>query len=79
MKCKNLDCSCEHIASISAKHDDRAGFRILGTDVEKYNGIPHVGSLGGDYTNLSICIQCGLVQNWEPFTLEEAIEAIAGE
>lgn len=68
--------------SISCKHSDCASMTIMEgekTILEHDGYMPNVGIFGGDYTELEIDNQTGLILNWKPITVEEIAEAMGKE
>lgn len=68
---------CTRLMSIFAKHDDRAGVNVDHLDIHRHDGMPHIGVFGGDYTRLTLCMDCGKIQDWEPISDDEMKEACA--
>lgn len=60
---------------ISLKHDDRASLQLINEFGEKLaevdDGMPNVGVLGGDYTDLVIDNNTGKIIGWVPITMVE--------
>lgn len=60
---------------LSLKHDDRASMQLINAlgDVlaDVHDGVPSVGILGGDYTDLVIDNASGKIIGWTPITMEE--------
>ncbi len=69
-------CKCTRRIKLGLKHNDLAFTTIDHLDIEEDGYVPHIGILGGDYTNLTICLDCGLIQDWEPITDEQIKEAL---
>lgn len=68
-------CKCERLMSIGGKCNDLASFQVDHLDIDHNGYMPYVGNgIGGDYINLTICMDCGKVQNWKPIT-DEAVLA----
>lgn len=69
---------------IGGKVSDMFDARIYddnGVKILDYDGyvpdIPGIG--GGDYINITIDLETGKIEDWEPMTAEEAKVAIVGE
>ena len=68
---------CDHtrVIELYLKHNDLTDIKIKHLDIDidgEY--VPHIGNLGGDDTNLDICLDCGQVLDWEPITDEEILQ-----
>lgn len=65
MKCK---CGSERIASLSGKTSDCCFTSIGGNEVDGY--VPRdMGVGGGDYIDLTYCLDCGQIQGKFPLPL----------
>lgn len=60
--------SCKHkrVANLFFKHNDLAVLEVPHLKIEHDGYLPYIGILGGDDTNLTICLDCGQVIGWEP-------------
>lgn len=71
MTCK---CGSVRLMEISCKHNDLASLNVAHLDIKEYYGnFPYVGSFGGDYTDLTVCLDCGQIQNWKPISDDELL------
>jgi hypothetical protein len=59
---------------IGGKCNDMSHLQIPHLNVDHDGYMPHLGIFGGDYIELSICMDCGTIQNWEPVTDEMVAE-----
>lgn len=77
MTCKN--CGAERIAEVSGKTSDMCFIRIDGRELE--GSVPEgVGLGGGDYLEIDLCLECGMIQSDEFPVDPETVEAVlAGE
>lgn len=64
----------QRIIKISGKCSDLAYMTIDHLGIEHDGYMPHLGLLGGDYINLSIDMDTGLIIGWEPIT-DEMVKA----
>lgn len=69
---------CTEFFNFSCKHDDRAEFSVKHLKKDGFTGMPSLGLFGGDYTKMSICMECGKIKNWIPIT-DEDVEELLGE
>ena len=67
-------CDCSRVVKIYLKHNDTAHTRIPHLNFEKEGYLPYIGILGGDDTQISICLDCGKIQNWVPISDDEIKE-----
>lgn len=56
------------MAHIGMGHNDVARFEVPHLDFVSEGYVPFVGVLGGDYTALEVCLDCGRIQGWERIT-----------
>jgi hypothetical protein len=63
MTCK---CGSIRMIKINAKCNDLAFIEIPHLKADHDGYIPYLGIIGGDYLDLTICLDCGQIQNWEP-------------
>lgn len=75
MKCQR--CNSDRIASVSAKCSDLCFWETAG--IEKDGYVPgDVGIGGGDYVELSYCLECGQIQGTWPIP-KVNVDALAAE
>lgn len=75
MACK---CKSTRILSINAKCSDQC-FASFG-ELEHEGYVPIINGLGGgDYLRIKICVDCGLLQGFEPLTNNQIKAAFKGE
>jgi len=79
MTCK---CGSDRTIRVSGKCSDLAFTQIDSIDFEHDGYIPHLGltpGLGGDYIDLTICLDCGTVQEWSPKSDEDLVGTLKDE
>jgi hypothetical protein len=54
--------------SVYMKHNDLASVTVRHLKINRDDYLPHVGVFGGDDTHLTICMDCGMIQEWKPIT-----------
>jgi len=72
-----MTCSCgnDKFVRVSGKTGDMSS--VSYDDIRKHGYVPRgLGIGGGDYIELSICIACGKVENFQPLTDEEIREIL---
>jgi hypothetical protein len=79
MYCDN--CDSERVISIMAKCSDMCSVIAPWLDVDHQGYAPKLkGICGGDYINIDICVECGVVTSntdW-PITNDEIMDSIEG-
>jgi hypothetical protein len=61
------DCKHERVIIMSAKADDRQGYAVPHLAIDKQGYAPFIDGLcGGDYVELTVCLDCGTVVNFKP-------------
>ena len=79
-----MSCKCDsgRLIMISGKCNDAASMSIPHLDFDHHGTTPHIGlcdGVGGDYLELTICLDCGKIQDWEPKTDEELMGTLVDE
>ena len=75
-------CNSERILHLSAKHNDMLSIQVPHLEQEHVGYAPYINGrrgekfLGGDYTRISFCLDCGQIQNFRPITDEELVEEL---
>jgi hypothetical protein len=75
-------CGSDRFININGKCSDLASMSIPSIDFEHDGYLPHLGiapGIGGDYLELSICLDCGTVQEWEVKSDEELTGVLQDE
>jgi len=68
-------CNSDRIISISGKHSDAFYAQMNGKELEGY--APNIaGVCSGDYTNFSLCMECGQVQEDWPKENPEFVSTV---
>ena len=69
MACK---CGGERFIALNAKCSDRCFASVYHLSIERDGYVPNItGVGGGDYIEIDVCLDCGLLQGFEPLTDEE--------
>ena len=69
-----MTCTHSRTVELCLCHDDTAMMDIAHLKVHHDGYLPYIGILGGDDTNLEICLDCGQVIGWKPITDEEILK-----
>jgi len=69
MTCK---CGSNRILKLTAKCDDRCDKRVDHLNYHRDGNVPYLDFLGGgDYLQISVCLDCGVLQKFTPVDDEE--------
>lgn len=75
MSCTHAHCDHKRRMHLSMKHNDLACITVNHLNIDRDDYLPSVGIFGGDYTDFTVCMQCGQIAGWKPISDEEMLKA----